>query len=128
METVETQKSLAALEQRVEDFERYVKERFQETDVRMNELATKNDIAALHQLLIDPRTGESKLADKEDVARLNNIVYNFTLGVQILSTGGKWIYYGVIGFAALMGAIGIITGGFKTAILALIHLVFSNSQ
>lgn len=83
------------------DHERHDDERFAAMTALMEKMPTKADL--------------DKLASKEDVARLNNIVHNFTLGVQLLSSSGKLLYYVVIGVATLIGAVSIITGGWKMA-------------
>jgi hypothetical protein len=41
------------------------------------------------------------LANKEDVARLNNYVHNFTLGVQVLEKSSKWLLYSVMTIGGL---------------------------
>ena len=113
----------AKIYQRMDDFEEYSKARFAAGDRRMDFLTTKDDFAALKALFIDPKTGQSKLADKEDVARLNNIVQNFTLATQILATGGRWFYRTVIAIAVIVGAISLLAGGFKMAGATLVHWV-----
>jgi hypothetical protein len=109
------------INQRIDAWEQYTKDRFEAGDRRMDTLTTKDDFRSLKALFIDPKTGESKLADKEDIARLNNIVHNFTLAAEILSTSGKWIYRAIIVIAVLVGAISLITGGFKAAGAGLVH-------
>jgi hypothetical protein len=41
------------------------------------------------------------LANKEDVARLNNYVQTFTIGVQVLEKSGRWVLYAVIAIGGL---------------------------
>lgn len=59
-------------------------------------LATKKDLEGL--------------ASKEDVARLNNFVHTFTLGVQILTGGWRWLIYGFITIGAVAGGVLILKG------------------
>lgn len=107
--------------QHVSDLERNMNDKFQEGSNKMKEFVTKVDFERLMEAIIDPKTGLSKLADKNDVMLLNRYVQNFTLAAQILSTGGRWVYRAIIAIAVLLGAWSIITGGFKDAGTALIH-------
>lgn len=104
-----------ALNQRMDDIEKSNNEKFAAGERRMDTLVTRADFLVFQALFVDPKTGLSKLADKEDVARLNNIVQNFTLAAQILQTGGRWIYRAIIAVAVILGAFSLIMGGFKGA-------------
>lgn len=80
---------------------------FHQDDERFAALPTKDDLEEL-------RKG---LASKEDVARLNNIVHTFTLGVQILSNASKWMVYLIITLGA-MAAGWLILKGWVVGVLA----------
>lgn len=53
------------------------------------------------------------LAKTEDIARLNNIVHNFTIAAQLLEAGSKWAYRALLVIAAMVVAFGVIGGGIK---------------
>lgn len=64
-----------------------------------------------------------QLANKEDIARLNNIVHNFLLGITLTQKFGKWGFYAII-------TVGGIAGGFLVlkawVLAALAYLGFSH--
>lgn len=107
--------------QRMDDIERSNNERFEAGDRRMDMLATKKDLEALRSLFIDPITGQSKLADKQDIAMFNTYVNNFTVASRVLSTGGRWIYRTLIVIAIIIGATSLIMSGIKGAGANLVH-------
>lgn len=73
------------------------------------------------QLSLQPTKDELKemlsgVASKEDVARLNNYVHNFSLGVQILEKSGKWVLFAVITIGGVASGILILKNGFIIAL------------
>lgn len=64
-----------------------------------------------------------KLAKTEDIARLNNIVHNFTIAAELLSSSSKWASRFVIGLASLFIAVGVIKVGLSGVVHAVVQFL-----
>lgn len=80
--------------------ERIIDERFQNIEERLNKQPTLEDFNAAMKRF------------DEGMARLNNYVHTFTLGVQILEKSSKWVLYAIITIGGVAGGILVIKSAF----------------
>ncbi len=93
-----------------------VDKRFESLETFLKDRPTRAELnAAINSSHDQIKQMISGLADKEDIARLNNVVHNFTLGVQIVSTGSKFLYYIIVSVATFVGAISLLSGSARIA-------------
>lgn len=83
--------------------------REQDVDRRLDELTTKVANQPTKEEFDKAIEG---LANKADVAKLNNYVHSFLLGVQVLEKSSKWVLYAIIFIGGLAGGLLIIKNGF----------------
>lgn len=89
-------------------------------------LASKGDVAAVHTLIettnkaIFDENSELKLATKADVQPVIDLYRKLTLSAQLVGTGGKWTSRLILGIAAILIALGVISGGIKGVLAAAI--------
>ena len=118
MEPAPTETQIKVVEEQVPDrqlqYEKGVDERFDRIEKQLAEQPTMAQFTA----------ALAGLAKTEDIARLNNIVHNFTIAAQVLSVGSKWTSRFLIALATTFIAIGIIKGGIAGAGAWIAHHIF----
>lgn len=83
-------------------YEKTVNDRFEAIEKQLSMQPTKDEFATMLE----------GLANKEDVARLNTYVHNFSIGVQILEKSSKWVLFAVITVGGVAAGILVIKNGF----------------
>ena len=78
----------------------------------------RSDFKTFQDLFVD-EDGKLVIANKDDVARLNNIVHNFLLGVSITEKTGKFAIVGIIALGGVVAGL-LVVKGWVIALLGLI--------
>lgn len=98
--------------------------RLNSQDDKILGLASKGDVTAVQQevsniasAVFDER-GDIKLAEKTDVQPVVDFYKKLVLSAEITQGAGKWTSRLILGLAALLIALGVISGGFKSLVIA----------
>lgn len=108
------------METKVKEVVEQVSDRQLEREAAIDERFAKIEDQLSKQPTLEDFNAAMKRFD-EGMARLNNYVHNFMLGVQILEKGGKFAFYAVVTIGSVAGGIFAIKSGF---ILLLAHFGF----
>ena len=92
------------------------KKRFEMLQKNIDALPDKNALA-----LLATREDIASLATRESVEEVLRVFNVISTTLRMTSTGGKWGYRIILGLAAFIAALSVITGAWKGMLATLIH-------